>query len=147
MKDYEIDKKYRELLGDITAIFKARDNPDWVGAVTGEVMAPPPAIEVKLFNDIVVKANKIIICEEKKAGYLREFALTGEITEYSFQNTTNTEVASNHSHPIKSLAGKGTFSAEGEIRWTDELKKGDKVLMLPTNGHELYYLIDKVVKM
>lgn len=142
-----LKEKYNTCINDLASLFRKLENPEWIGAVTGEVLSPPPRLVVKLYNGIEVKANKIIVCEEKRAGYIREFSLEGKITEYTMDNTTSTEVASNHSHAVKSLAGKGSYKATGKIEWTDELKKGDKVLMLPTNEHEKFYLVDKVVNL
>ncbi|MCD7979817.1 MAG: DUF2577 domain-containing protein [Fusobacterium sp.] len=142
-----LKEKYNASINDLASLFRKLENPEWIGAVTGEVLSPPPGLVVKLYNGIEVKANKIVVCEEKRAGYIREFALEGKITEYTLNNTTSTEIASNHAHAIKSLAGKGEFKATGKITWTDELKIGDKVLMLPTNEHEKFYLVDKVVNL
>lgn len=129
-------------------MFKARDNPEWLGAVTGEVVKAPPELEVKLENKAIVKNHKIIISIEKIIGYKRTYSLEGNITQYDFDNTTSSEPVPNHpSHPIPKLSGKGTYQAEGTIQWTDTLKVGDKVLMLPTNEEEYFYLIDKVVRL
>lgn len=142
-----LKEKYNACINDLASLFRKLENPEWIGAVTGEVLSPPPGLVVKLYNGIEVKANKIVVCEEKRAGYIREFSLEGKITEYTMDNTTSTEIASNHSHAVKSLAGRGNYKATGKIEWTDELKKGDKVLMLPTNEHEKFYLVDKVVNL
>ena len=132
----------------LAEIIKKRDNPLWIGAVTGEVVKAPPQLEVKLENGIIIKNHKIMISIEKIVGYQRTYSLKGNITKYDFDNTTSSEPVSTHpAHPIKKLSGKGTYTAEGTIQWTDTLKVGDKVLMLPTNKEEYFYLIDKVVRL
>lgn len=139
---------YNKSIVKLAEIIKKRDNPLWLGAVTGEVVKAPPELQVKLENGIIIKNHKIMISIEKIVGYQRTYSLQGEITQYDFENTTSSEPVPNHpAHPIKKLSGKGTYTAEGTIQWTDTLKVGDKVLMLPTNKEEYFYLIDRVVRL
>ena len=141
-------ERYNKSIVKLAEIIKKRDNPLWLGAVTGEVVKAPPKLEVKLENGIIIKNHKIMISIEKIVGYQRTYSLQGEITQYDFENTTSSEPVPNHpAHPIKKLSGKGTYTAEGTIQWTDTLKVGDKVLMLPTNKEEYFYLIDRVVRL
>lgn len=141
-------EKYHKSIVKLAEIIKQRDNPLWIGAVTGEVVKAPPQLEVKLENGIIIKNHKIMISIEKIVGYQRTYSLKGNITKYDFDNTTSSEPVSTHpAHPIKKLSGKGTYTAEGTIQWTDTLKVGDKVLMLPTNKEEYFYLIDRVVRL
>ena len=141
-------EKYHKSIVKLAEIIKKRDNPLWIGAVTGEVVKAPPQLEVKLENGIIIKNHKIMISIEKIVGYQRTYSLKGNITKYDFDNTTSSEPVSTHpAHPIKKLSGKGTYTAEGTIQWTDTLKVGDKVLMLPTNKEEYFYLIDRVVRL
>lgn len=142
------DEKYYKNINILAQIIKARDNPKWLGAITGEVVKVPPELEVKLENGVTIKNHKIMISIEKIIGYQRTYSLKGNITQYDFDNTTSSEAVQNHpSHPIPKLSGNGTYSAEGTIQWTDTLKVGDKVLMLPTSENEYFYLIDKVVRL
>ena len=141
-------ERYNKSIVKLAEIIKKRDNPLWLGAVTGEVVKAPPELQVKLENGIIIKNHKIMISIEKIVGYQRTYSLQGEITQYDFKNTTSSEPVPNHpAHPIKKLSGKGTYTAEGTIQWTDTLKVGDKVLMLPTNKEEYFYLIDRVVRL
>ena len=141
-------EKYHKSIAKLAEIIKKRDNPLWLGAVTGEVVKAPPELEVKLENGIIIKNHKIMISIEKIVGYQRTYSLKGNITQYDFDNTTSSEPVSTHpAHPIKKLSGKGTYTAEGTVQWTDTLKVGDKVLMLPTNKEEYFYLIDRVVRL
>lgn len=142
------NEKYYKNINTLAQIIKARDNPKWLGAITGEVIKAPPNLEVRLENKVVIKNHKIIISIEKIIGYQRTYSLKGNITKYDFDNTTSSEAVPNHpAHPISKLSGTGTYTAEGTIQWTDTLKVGDKVLMLPTNEQEYFYLIDRVVRL
>ena len=53
------DERYYNALTKIALIIKARDNPKWLGAVTGEVVKAPPELEVKLESGIIIKNKKI----------------------------------------------------------------------------------------
>lgn len=142
------DDKYYKAINKLALMLKSRDNPKFLGAITGEVVKAPPELEVKLENGIIIKNKKIMISIEKIIGYERTYSLEGDVTEYDFDNTTKSDPVPQHpSHPIPKLKGKGTYKAEGKIKWTDTLKFGDKVLMLPTNDHKYFYLIDKVVRL
>ncbi len=140
-------EKYNQSILKLAGIISQRNKPVWLGAITGEVVNPPPNLQVKIQNNLIIKSHKIMIAIEKINGYFREYSLEGDITEYNLKNTTSTEIASNHAHAIKSLVGKGIYKARGKITWTDTLKKGDLVLMLPTNKSEYFYLIDRVVRL
>ena len=66
-------------------------------------------------------------------------------------NTTNTEVAANHSHPIKSLNGSGNYKGNGTYQshkdlWLeDTLKQGDEVLVNIVGIH--WVVVSKITKM
>lgn len=53
------DERYYNALTKIALIIKARDNPKWLGAVTGEVVKAPPELEVKLESGIIIKNKKL----------------------------------------------------------------------------------------
>lgn len=91
--------------------------------------------------------------------YYRTYKIESEITEmkrdiekYSFQNTTATEIASLHTHPIKTLTGQGSdestgdYKAQGDFWFTDTLKKDDLVMLVPTVDEQTWFIVDKVRK-
>ena len=45
------------------------------------------------------------------------------------------------------LSDGNEFSAEGTIKWTDTLKKGDKVIMIPDRTEKFFVLIDKAERL
>lgn len=141
-------EKYHKSIVKLAEIIKKRDNPLWLGAVTGEVVKAPPELEVKLENGIIIKNHKIMISIEKIVGYKREFSLEGTINDITINATTSNQpcgLGATNKHGT--IQGAGDYKTVGSITWTDTLKVGDKVLMLPTNKEEYFYLIDRVVRL
>lgn len=141
-------EKYHKSIVKLAEIIKKRDNPLWLGAVTGEVVKAPPELEVKLENGIIIKNHKIMISIEKIVGYKREFSLEGTINDITINATTSNQPCGlGVTNPHGTIQGAGDYKTVGSITWTDTLKVGDKVLMLPTNKEEYFYLIDRVVRL
>ncbi|MGL6114415.1 MAG: DUF2577 family protein [Cetobacterium sp.] len=139
--------KRQESILEFAIFLKSLTNPSWLGAITGEVESPPPNLSVKIHNKTTIYNNKILISSEKLNGYKREFSLDGKIVEenINLESSSMTKAGQGpHEHILKSFKGSGNYSATGIITWTDTLKKGDKVLLIPTNNHEYFYLIDKI---
>ena len=89
-----------------------------------------------------------MISIEKIVGYKREFSLEGTIDEITITATTsNKPCGLGATNPHGTIQGAGDYKTVGSITWTDTLKVGDKVLMLPTNKEEYFYLIDRVVRL
>lgn len=144
------DDKYYKAINKLALMLKSRDNPKFLGAITGEVVKAPPELEVKLENGIIIKNKKIMISIEKIKGYKRTFSIVGNIDNENMtvQSSSMTKAGQGpHEHTLKSFKAKGSYQSTGSIEWTDTLKIGDKVLMLPTNDRKYFYLIDKVVRL
>lgn len=154
MKNNKI--KYKKAINDLAWLLVTRNNKNWMGAITGEVVKAPPNLEVKIDPKITLKTKNIVISEEKISTYTREFKSWGNVDEIVINGeiettSSNTEGGPgphNHQHGTISgtLKGKGTFKLSGTNEWTDDLKVGDMVLLVPTNEHEIFYLVDKVVR-
>lgn len=143
------NERYYNAINKLALMIKARDNPKWLGAITGEVIKAPPELEVKLESGITIKNKKIMISIEKIAGYKRTFSIVGNIDneDMTVQSSSMTKAGQGpHEHTLTSFKANGSYQSTGSIEWTDTLKVGDTVLMLPTNDREYFYLIDKVVK-
>lgn len=144
------NERYYNAINKLALMIKARDNPKWLGAITGEVVKAPPELEVKLESGITVKNKKIMISIEKIIGYKRTFYIVGNIdnedmTVQSSGMSLNGQGP--HEHVLQEFKASGSYQSTGSIEWTDTLKVGDTVLMLPTNDHKYFYLIDKVVRL
>jgi hypothetical protein len=126
-------------------MFKDRENPDIFEATIGTVLSPPPKLRISIWDgETILESEHLYLNDRLFDDYTRQYMLTGEVTEYSFENTTNTEVASNHSHPIKNLAGNGSYEASGTFINTDTLKAGDLVKLTPTENGQKWFVDYKV---
>ena len=125
--------------------------------VIAKVETPPPNLTLK-FSEQLIPAEQIYCSNYLLPHYHRNYKLDGiidnveiNVSEYSFNNSTSTEVASNHSHPVKSLSGKGNYKGSGtyqshkDIWFEDTLKAGDEVLVNIVGV--FWVVISKITKM
>lgn len=134
--------KYQEQLAKL---FKGFENIDPFESVIGIVIENFPELKISIYSGQVILSKENLYMNDRLFDdYTRTYKLEGEITDYNFQNTTNTEIASNHTHPIKTLAGKGTYKAEGTFINTDTLKVGDLVKLTPTDKGQMWFIDYKV---
>ena len=134
--------KYQEALAKM---FKQYENTDLFEPVLGVVIEGFPNLRISIYSgQVILGIDKLYMNDRLFDDYTRTYKLEGQITEYDFQNTTNTEIASNHTHPIKTLAGKGTYKAEGTFINTDTLKAGDLVKVTPTENGQMWFIDYKV---
>ena len=122
-----------------------------------KVETPPPNLTLK-YSEQTIPSEQIYCSNYLLPRYHRDYTIDGivdnieiDVSEYSFDNTTSTEVASNHTHQIKKLAGSGSYKGSGtyqshkDIWFEDTLKKNDEVLV---NIVGVYWVvISKITKM
>ena len=126
-------------------IMRSYENPEPFEAVVGTVIEGFPNLRISIYDGLTILDSKHLYMNDRLFDdYTRTYSLEGEITEYSFQNTTNTEVESNHNHPIKNLQGKGSYKAKGTIINTCTLKVGDLVKLTPTASGQKWFIDYKV---
>lgn len=134
--------KYQE---ELAKMFKQYENIDPFEPVLGVVIEGFPNLRISIYSgQVILGIDKLYMNDRLFDDYTRTYKLEGQIIEYDFQNTTNTEIASNHTHPIKTLAGKGTYKAEGTFINTDTLKVGDLVKVTPTDNGQMWFIDYKV---
>lgn len=125
--------------------------------VIAKVETPPPNLTLK-FSEQLIPAEQIYCSNYLLPRYHRNYKIDGiidnveiNVSEYSFNNSTSTEVASNHSHPVKSLSGKGNYKGSGtyqshkDIWFEDTLKAGDEVLVNIVGV--FWVVVSKITKM
>ncbi|QDX93643.1 DUF2577 domain-containing protein [Brevibacillus laterosporus] len=102
----------------------------------GTVIAPPPAIRVKVDNDekLELLAEDLIVAEHLTR-HTRKVTLTSERVDESMATAGYTP----HTHDITSLV------ITGEIEFTDELKAGDRVIIQSINEGQTYIIQDRAV--
>ncbi|RRD38822.1 DUF2577 domain-containing protein [Leptotrichia sp. OH3620_COT-345] len=145
VKHEEPDKSYNALAQVLQEKFK---NPDWNGPFLGTVIEAPPNLRVKIDEKIILNKDKIIVAWEKVKGYNREFEEKGnikiEIEEINISDNSNQDSGGNiHKKIVASGKLSGTYKAEGNNKWTDELKIGDEVILNEFKNQKKFYLVDK----
>lgn len=134
--------KYQEQLAKL---FKKNENIEPFESVIGEVVEGFPELKISIYSgQVILETEHLYMNDRLFDDYTRTYRLEGQITEYSFDNTTSTEVAANHVHEIKKLAGNGSYKAEGTFINTDTLKVGDLVKLTPTEKGQKWFIDYKV---
>lgn len=141
---------------ELIDIIKSNNNV-YTTQVIAKVETPPPNLTLK-FSEQLIPAEQIYCSNYLLPHYHRNYKLDGiidnieiNVSEYSFNNSTSTEVASNHSHPVKSLSGKGNYKGSGtyqshkDIWFEDTLKTGDEVLVNIVGV--FWVVVSKITKM
>lgn len=135
-------------------LIKYSQKNKWAGVVLGTVEVAPPDLQVRVNPKLLLKKHQICIAKEKVIGYTREFNIKGEIKEFTLENATIETTSSNteagpgphkHEHGIVegTITGQtGTFEFDGTLKWTDELKVGEQVILIPTNQNSIFFLLD-----
>ena len=100
-------------------------------AQIGVVIAPPPEIEIRL-NDIPLTKKDIYISSYLLSGYTRH--VKGETSDKG--GGGGYAEYESHRHPI-----------DNDETWTDTLRPGDLVSVIPVEGDQLYIITDKVVRL
>lgn len=100
-------------------------------AQIGMVLAPPPDIQVQL-NNIVLTRKDVYISAYLLSGYTRH--VKGETSDAA--GGSGEAAYESHRHPV-----------DNDETWTDTLKAGDLVSVIPMEGDQLYIIEDRVVKL
>lgn len=122
-----------------------------------KVETPPPNLTLK-YAEQDIPSEQIYCSNYLLPKYHRDYKIDGiidnidiQISEYSLNNNTSTEVAANHTHAIKSLSGDGNYKGNGtyqshkDLWFEDTLKAGDEVLV---NIVGVYWVVvSKITKM
>lgn len=106
-----------EGISELAKLFKERDNKPYLGPQLGNVINPPPEIKVSLGEKIILTKEHLVLSAHILKDYVREFEIESVDIECS----------------------------KGKIKFTDTLKIGDQVMLIPTTDEQKYYVIDKVV--
>lgn len=139
---------------NLAKLIKGGKRSKWAGVVLGTVEVAPPDLQVRVNPKLLLKKHQICIAKEKVIGYTREFNIKGKIKEFTLENATIETTSSNieagpgphkHEHGIVdgTITGQaGTFEFDGTLKWTDELKVGEQVILIPTNQNSIFFLLD-----
>ena len=108
----------------LAKLLKERDNKEYIGVITGTIEQGFPDVKIRVDATVVLDNSHLIwarslLTDRKRKCYI--------------------------SNPANGVPDHGLNGAEGEFYWTEELKVGDNVILLPTQNEQIYYVIDRVV--
>lgn len=114
-----------------------------------EVIIPPPELTLKILNGgVILYPNMLYMNNRLFDDYTRDYQLVGEIDDITINTTSSNELSEPgpHSHPHKTILGKGEYSSKGIITNTDTLGKGDRVIVFPVEKGQTWIVGFKVRK-
>lgn len=113
-------------INELAKMFKERENETYLGPITGSVVSVPPNIKVSCFDGkVILDKTNIVIASQVLSNYQRKL----KISDVSTTATSDiTEII-------------------GELNFTDTLKTGDEVILVPSPDLQTYFLIDKAVRL
>jgi hypothetical protein len=106
---------------------KKRDNKVFQSIGIGTVISAPPAIKIQ-FNGFVLGKDRIVVAEHLLPTYKRDTLPAITVSSASIPDHGS------HTHAVDIA----------DITFTDTLKQGDKVIVVPTVDDAIYFIIDKV---
>ena len=136
-----------------------KKNSNTQSLIIAKVVSPPPNLKIE-FGGVQIPSEQIYCSNYLLPNYKRNYKLSGiidemtqNISDYSFNNSTLTELEGPgpHKHLIKSLKGSGNIEStgdykhHGEIWFTDTLEVGVEVLVAVVGV--FYVVMDRIVKM
>lgn len=128
------DNPFATIIGIIRKEGSAYNPP---AIMLAEVLSPPPGLLIKA-GDIQIGNPNILIADYLLPGYQRQYSQTGEGTIIT--KTPPSPIEFSEYTVLESLADSG------QITWTDTLKTGDTVAVMPTYDGQTYIILAKVVK-
>ena len=94
------------------------------GFLIGDVVAELPDIKIQIDSAIILDKTMLIFAAHVLPGYVRD---------YELYDITDDELVLRRS--------------DGKIKWIDELKNGDKLILVPSSNDNMYIVIDKAVSL
>lgn len=140
-------------ISELAKMFKDREPIRYKGPIVGTVLSPPPEIKIQIDKNIILDKEHLVICASVLDGYERTYEVGGNM-KFNDSNCGNTNSvndggyqASSHSHILESVNINTQYTAGGQIKTTDTLKEGDKVILMPSTDEQIYFLIDWAVRL
>lgn len=134
---------------DLVKEIQARNNPVFIGMVTGKVISPFPDIEIQINDKIVIDKTYIERVAEKLLPHKRRFNL---ITSYTDPKVVGSLQLKSENDPTESivkltLETKEDGTSTCEIEFVDTIQAGDEVILMPLQDQQKFYLLDKAVNL
>lgn len=119
----------------------AKRNPP--NLCTGKVISPPPNLSIKT-GELELFKEDLKVADYLLKDYTRECYISGTLqskTQSESGGSGDSSFAS-HFHSVSSQA-----TVEGTVKFTDTLKEGDEVAMLPSYDGNTFFVLFKVVSL
>lgn len=123
---------------ELAKMLKERENKQPLSMTTGIVLKPPPNVEIRLNDVIILKKEHLIFSAHMLADYKRDLHLV-----FNDSNCGQTNVVSVHSHEIERL---NVNTKDTQITTLDTIVEGDEVILMPTTDYQFYFVLDKAVR-
>ncbi|WDV47128.1 DUF2577 domain-containing protein [Clostridiaceae bacterium M8S5] len=118
-----------EGISEFAKLFKERDNKPYLGPQLGTVQSKFPDIKISLGDNVLLTKKNLYFSSHITKHFEREFEIEAKEVKFEQEMPSITK-----------------YQSKGKIKYKDVLKKGDKVILIPTTDEQKYYVIDKVVK-
>lgn len=121
------------------SMMKEYENPVAIGPTLGEVIEGFPNIRISILNGggVLVK-DELWIADYLHPGYSLSAQQNGQI---QLQQNLSTESAGEHVHTHQvNMIVDTDYQGSGSIVFGSELKKGDKVMVVPTDDEQLWFV-------
>lgn len=140
-------------ISELAKMLKERESRPYMGPRVGEVVSPLPEIKVALEDGIILDKTHLVVAAHVLSDYQRELKFNG-MSEYSNKEGQITlkkppppeeEPEVTEDWGILSLFGISDVEQSGRMVFTDTLKPGDKVILVPSTDEQIYFLVDRAV--
>ena len=130
--------------------------------IIAKVVDSPAGLSIK-FGEQTIPSEQIYCSNYLLPHYHRDYTIKGTVDDIELNlsrmtvsgNTTSTQTANSHTHPISSISGasgaagglkgSGTYETHGDIWLEDTLKAGDEVLCVLAGIY--WVVVTKITKM
>ena len=126
----------------LAEMLKGMKNPKLIGISIGEVIKTSP-LTVSIASGLIVltEGEDLNVCEKlKKKKYDAKFTWEGG----SLTANITGETADSHEAVTGSVTGETKGTEEGKITIDPKIKKGDKVLVVPTVDEQSWIAVDRI---
>lgn len=127
-------------LTELAMLFKERDSKKNLSITTGKVVSPLPKPRIMLDDVILLDSSNLVFASHLINGYERRLKFKESDWGITTEVNDGGQGASSHKHFVN------LTNVDALIEWTDTLKQGDEVILIPVQDGQLYYVIDKAVR-
>lgn len=127
----------KDNLTELAKMLKDREQNTPPSVATGVVLKPPPEPRIRL-NDVVVLEKENLVFA---AHLLKNYERKVRFEDKKASGKTSSAGDPSHTHDVKEI------KIDTKMKWTDTLKEDDEVILIPSMDEQMYYVIDKGVRL